>query len=251
MILTRENYHSPEAKQLYMGASQFKDFAECEARALRNITAEQEDKTAFMQGHYFDSLFEGNSDLWLAQNSKVVYKKTGGLYAEFETVQRAYDRVSQDPEFMRLSSGQQQVIMTGKIQGVPVKIMIDSLLPDEAMVDRKLMADFKDKWQNGEYVPWWKTYRYDIQAAIYSYIYEQNTGERLPFIFCAATKEKTTDYGIFKVTEETYQAALGEVMAYIEHFDDVKQGRVTANACGVCDYCKGLKKYNRGECEEI
>ena len=39
MILTQENYYTPEANRAYMSTSQFKDFEKCEAMALAKLRA--------------------------------------------------------------------------------------------------------------------------------------------------------------------------------------------------------------------
>jgi hypothetical protein len=92
---------------------------------------------------------------------------------------------------MAATSGRQQVIMTGEIEGVPVKIKIDSLLPDR-IVDRKIMRDMEDVYNRDEHAwePFWKAWGYDIQGAIYREIVRQNTGQLLPFGLAVGTKEK-------------------------------------------------------------
>lgn len=64
MILTNENYFSPEAQQKFMGVSQYKDFTECPARALAKIKGEyvEEMTTAQLVGSYVDAYFEGSID---------------------------------------------------------------------------------------------------------------------------------------------------------------------------------------------
>ena len=44
---------------------------------------------------------------------------------------------------MAAMSGGTQAIMTGEIEGVPVKIKVDSLRPDR-IVDMKIMRDMED-----------------------------------------------------------------------------------------------------------
>ena len=42
---------------------------------------------------------------------------------------------------MEYMSGEKQVIMTGEIEGVPVKIKIDSYHPNKMIVDLKVMSE--------------------------------------------------------------------------------------------------------------
>lgn len=61
MILTNENYFSPEAQMEYMGVSQYKDFLDCPARALATVKGEYEPEqtTAMKVGSFVDAYFEG------------------------------------------------------------------------------------------------------------------------------------------------------------------------------------------------
>ena len=240
--LTRDNYFDPENQKKYWGSSQFKDFMKCEAGALARLRGEleKEESKPLLQGQYLDSFFEGTKKVF--ERTHKVINTRGNMYADFEVVRRAYDRIAQDPEMFRLCSGIQQQIFTGEIEGVPFKIMIDSLHPHEAIVDRKLMRSLEDMWLNGEKVPFWKYWGYDIQAYLYQTIYEQNTGEKLPFLLAVVTKEAVPDIEVFQFSDETIQEAGEKVKRLIQHFDDVKIGFEEPYACGVCDYCKSVKK---------
>lgn len=248
---TRDNYFSTEMNQRYMSASQFKAFRKCEARAMAELKGEyvREETTALLQGKYLDAVFESTSDIFLEDNSANVYKKNGEFYSHIDIVHTVISRINQEPEYMRLATGEQQVIMTGLIQGVPFKIMIDSLLPDECIVDRKLMAGFPDAWIDGERLPWWRAWGYDYQAAIYQYVYEQNTSVRLPFRLAAVSKDKEPDVRICEFRQETLDNALGEVMMYAEHYEAIKKGKIVPEACGECDWCRRTRKIKKGEYE--
>ena len=64
MLVTHENYRSPEANQFYMSYSQYTDFQRCEARALAIIRGEYEEEvtTAMLQGGYVDAYVAGTLD---------------------------------------------------------------------------------------------------------------------------------------------------------------------------------------------
>lgn len=70
MILTAENYYSPEMQLAYMGYSQFKDFSECEFMAMQKIKGfyVEPEKDAFLLGKYLDAHFEGSLNIFKAQN---------------------------------------------------------------------------------------------------------------------------------------------------------------------------------------
>ena len=86
--------------------------------------------------------------------------------------------------------------MTGEIDGVPVKIKMDSYHPDRAIVDLKIMRDFQPVWVDGKgKLPFAEAWGYDIQGAIYRAV----EGNSLPFILAAATKEKVPDIALISI----------------------------------------------------
>jgi hypothetical protein len=84
---------------------------------------------------------------------------------------------------------------------------------------------------------------YDIQAACYQEIVRQNTGERLPFIFVVATKEKPAHLEVGKINQGNIDAAMEIVRKHIRRFQAVKDGKVEAERCEEydCDYCTSTK----------
>ena len=245
MILTQENYHSMEAKKAFMGASQFKDFMDCEARALAIINGEFElQSDAFLAGHYLDAHFEGTLDIFRAQHSEMFMKtKPGVLLDKYRRIDECINVIENDPIMLDLCSGEQQKIMTGEIAGVPFKIMIDSYHKDKT-VDRKAMADFKDKYseKEGMFVPWWKFYRYDTQAAIYTEIRRQNEGKAVPFDLVAVSKEPVPDKALIRFSPEYLERVLEEVQQLAPKFQSIKDGFFDPESCGNCDFCKNKKR---------
>lgn len=126
-MLTNENYFSSENQMKYMGVSQFKAFEKCEAAALAELTGEyrREKTVSLLVGSYVDANFEGTLDVFKAQNPEIFTKK-GELKAEYRKAEEIIQRIERDPLFVTFLSGESQVIMTGEIEGVPVKIKIDS-----------------------------------------------------------------------------------------------------------------------------
>jgi hypothetical protein len=143
---------------------------------------------------------------------------------------------------MQYLSGESQVIMTGNICGVPVKIKVDSLHPDK-IVDLKIVKDFENIYDSEKgSVPWFEYWGYDLQGAIYQEIVRQNTGDKLPFYLDAGTKEKVTDLNIVHLTQDTLDFALDRFKESVEMFDAMKQGIIEPDRCEKCEYCKLTKK---------
>ena len=143
---------------------------------------------------------------------------------------------------MRFFNGEKQVIMTGEISGVPVKIKIDSLLKNK-IVDRKIMRDFEDVYvfDKGGRVPWFEAWDYPLQGAVYQEIVRQNTGKRLPFYLAAATKEKVPDIAIIQIAQEQLDEELEKFKRDAVYYNSVKQGLVKPDRCNHCDYCRETK----------
>lgn len=243
MKLTQKNYFSKKASQEYMSVSQFKAFEKCQHSALAEINGkyEREKTTALLVGSYVDSYFEGTLEQFKAQNPEV-FKKDGTLKAEYIQAEAIIQRILKDRLFMKHLSGEKQVIMTGTINGVAVKIKIDSLLPDR-IVDLKIMKDFEPAYSHEKGVlPWFEAWGYDLQGAVYQEIVRQNTGVKLPFYLAAATKEKTTDIDVIHIPQPMLDFAFERFTNNVEMFDAIKKRIVVPERCEKCEYCKSTKK---------
>lgn len=243
MKLTKRNYFSRKANLEYMSVSQFKAFERCPAAAIAELKGKykQEKTTALLVGSYIDSYFEGSMKSFKKQNPEIFNKRTGELKSEYTQANAIIERIERDKLFMSYMDGKKQVIMEGKINGVPVKIKIDALHPDK-LVDLKIMKDFAKVYvpDKGS-VPWFDAWGYDLQGAVYQEVYRQNTGDVLPFYIAAATKEKVTDLDIIHFSPEMLCLALDRFKRDVEYFDAMKKGLIEVERCEKCDYCKETK----------
>ena len=267
MELTQENYYSKEANLEYMSASSFKDFDKCEVEGLAKAKGEYEEKptNAMLVGSYVDAYFSGELDKFKSENPQI-FKKDGSLLKDFEKANEIISSIEKDKLMMKYLSGKHQVIMTGKIKGVPFKIKVDSLL-DNAIVDQKIMSSISDlEWKQSEEGKWYKVdfvekFGYDIQGAIYQEIVRQNIGKKLPFILAVATKEENPDKALIQIDQEYLDRALKYVQDNCEHFDLVKKEIIPPLGCGNCPSCRKdivctrvisyKELFNKGEEDEI
>ena len=243
MKLTQKNYFSRSANMKYMSVSQFKSFGKCPASALAEIKGKfkREETTSLLVGSYVDAYFEGTLANFIKKHPDI-FKKNGTLKAEYVQAEEIIKRILKDRTFKKYMSGEKQVIMTGSINGVPVKIKIDSFHPDK-IVDLKIMKDFENVYDPERgMLPWFEHWGYDLQGAVYQEIVRQNTGEKLPFYLAAATKEKDTDIDIVHINQKTLDFALERFKQNVEMFDAIKQGIITPDRCEKCAYCKRTKK---------
>lgn len=248
--LTNENYYSADADMAYMSVSQFKDFhgsygiKGCERTAMMRLRGEYPLKSGLplLVGGYVDAWFEGTLDAYKESHPEM-FKKDGGLKADFVRADAIIERVQKDPMFMYYMSGEKQKIMTGTIDGIEWKIKIDSLLPD-TIVDLKCMAEIStNKWVQdiGEYLDFIRYWGYDIQGAVYQEIVRQNIGEKLPFVIAAVTKEDEPNLELIEVDQVFLDDALDRVKANQHRVDDIKSGKVEPTQCFTCACCRRSK----------
>ena len=242
MKLTNRNYYSRKMNRHYISVSQFKAMERCQAAALAEINGEfeREETTALLVGSYVDSYFEGTLDKFKAEHPDI-FKRDGTLKAEYIQAEAIIQRIERDKLFTEYMSGEKQVIMTGEICGVPVKIKVDSLHPDK-IVDLKIMRDFESIYDSEKgKLPYFEAWGYDLQAAVYQEIVRQNTGKTLPFYLATATKEKVPDIDIVHINPKSLDFALGHFKANVEMYDAIKKGVIPPERCEKCAYCKETK----------
>lgn len=242
MRLSSENYYSREANKKFFSVSQFKAFDRCPAAAMAELAGDfcREKTTAMLVGSYVDSYFEGTLPAFLARHPGIL-KRDGAMKADFQQAEAIISRIQRDRLFMDYMSGEKQVILTGTIRGIPIKIKVDSLLPDK-IVDLKIMRDFAPvyKEEKGK-LPWFEAWGYDLQGAVYQEIVRQNTGKTLPFYLAAATKERKTDLDIIHISQNMMDFSMDHFEGNIELYDAVKKGVVEPVRCEKCDYCRETK----------
>ena len=244
MKLTNANYFSPKANREYFSVSQWKNFRKCPNMALAEIRGKyvREESTALLVGSYVDAYFDNELELFKSTHP-ALFKKDGSLKAEYIQAEQIIERIKRDRLMMKyLTGGERQVIMTGEIEGVPIKIKIDTLHPD-MIVDGKIMKDFAPIYvEDKGRLMWWEAWNYDTQGAVYQEIVYQNTGKRLPFFLAVATKEKVTDIDVLHIEQNHLDFGMDEFKRDIIGFDAVKKGIVKPDRCECCDWCKETKK---------
>lgn len=247
-VLTDENYYSADADMRYMSVSQFKDFhgsygvPGCERTAMMRLKGlyPKKEGLPLLVGGYVDAWFEGTLDKY-KENHPEILKKDGSLKADFVKADYLIERVQEDPMFMYYMSGEKQVIMTGDIDGIEWKIKIDSLLPD-CIVDLKTVAEInKRKWVQdiGEYLDFVRYWGYDIQGAVYQEIVRQNTGNKLPFVIAAVSKEEPEpDIELIEVDQVYLDEAMSIVRNNAPRIADIKKGIEEPTQCFTCPCCR-------------
>lgn len=228
------DYYSLKANRSYWSVSQYKDFCKCEAMAMAKICGEFEQKQtkAMLIGTLVDRWFEGTLEQLRQESPNIFYCRNGALRAEFRKADQIIKRVQQDERFMQYMSGKKQKTLTFEMFGVPWKMRMDSFVEGICITDLKVVQNFKS-------LAFW---RYDLQGAVYREGVRVALGQDLPFYLAAATKEAVTNFDIFQIDQPTLDMALREIERNMPRFIAVKSGSEKPNYCGVCDYCKSVKK---------
>ena len=247
MELNQDNYFSQEAEQYYTGSTQIKNFIKCEAEELARIKGEwiEEKSDALIQSSYIDEYFSGTLEKFKLEHPEIFTLK-GELRSNYKQLDDIIAQTEKDDMFMKYISGKSQVIMTGEISGVPVKIKIDSLHEGKCIVDLKAIKDLKPIWNEELKVKenFIDYYDYVLQAALYREIVRQNTGEKLPFVIAVLTKEKYSERALLNIPEDLMDEKLAFLESYLPHIKNLKEDKIDPTECEKCDYYKSRTKVN-------
>lgn len=253
MKLTEQNYHDLASNQAFISASQIKSAMECESRWQAEVQGKYvRTMEAFKEGYYFEKILTGTDDeiaLFQSQNSDMFSSQgatKGQLKANFKKVESAIEAVQRQDLLMQIiQNADKQVIMTGEICGVPVKAMVDLMLPkSKSIYDLKCMANFNRSYseQAEAYQEWWLSYNYHVQMYIYASLAAQNglTTNTSKYGLIAASKQEQSDVKALVFGKDTMLAAEGGVVYTIGRMKDIRSGD-EPNRCGRCAWCLSQK----------
>lgn len=258
-ILTDDNYFSPEMNRLYSGSSQIKAFIECEARETAVLNGEwekEESSEAMLQGSYIHAWSEGKLQEFIEQHPEIMASKgknAGGLKASFQICDTVIDVLKNDDNlYSIIRQCDKEIIFTGQIYGLPIKIKVDLLNKKKKyFADLKFMRNISDNTWSDEFrrkVNFILAWRYDWQMAIYCEIIRQNLGEYFTPNIIAASKEEVPDKALitFETEDENslenfVKSTLEELEPYILRVKELKEGKAEPIRCEKCDYCKSTK----------
>lgn len=248
MEITENNYFSKEVHEIYTGSTEIKDFLKCEACALAKLEGkfEEEKSKAMLVSSYIDEAVSGTLDKFKEENPEI-FTKQGELKADYKIAEEVLKQIYEDPMFLKYINGEHQVIMTGEISGIPVKIKIDSFHKDKCIVDLKAMANLELIWNDKTHLKenFINAYDYVLQGALYQEIVRQNTGKVLPFIIAVCTKQKYSRRALLQIPQEELDLKLEFLKQYLPHLQSVKQGNEEPSHCGECDYCISKEKVSQ------
>ncbi|HFU3844402.1 TPA: PD-(D/E)XK nuclease-like domain-containing protein [Streptococcus suis] len=261
--LTQDNYYEDKD---YLSVSRFKQYLECEAKALALDTGkwvDDRDQKPLLFGNYVHSYFESAEahQKFLEEHRSDLFssRKPYGLLADYKLADKVIATLEADELFNNLYHGrkgdqvEKEMIVIGTIAGVPFKGKIDSINHTRGyIVDLKTMKTiYGEEWSQElkRKVPGAIAniinYHYHVQTAVYQELLKQMTGCSYRPLIVAVSKENEPDKEILSLDEEMLSEGLEYVSERVGHVWDVVIGKVGPTKCGKCDYCRSKKKLNR------
>lgn len=231
-MLNKDNYFQDE---YYMSTSKWKRFNECEELGLVPFSSPTE---SMLIGSYVDSWVEGTLNKFIEEHPEIISsrgKTKGQLKAGFKKADEIIEYMKNNSTIMQFLQDEKQKVMTGEIEGVPTKIMMDNYSEGIAINDLKIMASITNR--QGQYIDFISQWGYNYQGAIYQEIVYQNTGERLPFFIVVLTKEEPINSAIIEIPQEILDSSLEQVKHTIGRYYKIWKGEEQAEGCGICPTC--------------
>jgi hypothetical protein len=251
--LSRTNYHSTDAEKHYMSVSQFKNFMECEARAMAELEGKYKHPStnAMLVGSYVHAAFESKEafEMFQEENNGAIFKARGGKYADFEMADQMIETIKNDDFAMFALDGEKEQIFTAYLWGTDWKIKVDSINHDrKTFADIKTTQDLhKRYWSDkyGTYVTFVEVYDYVFQMAIYRRVLKEATGEWYTPYIVAVTKENPPNKAVLHFDRTRFDFEYEYAEAMIDRILKVKKGEEPPERCERCEYCRATKKLDK------
>ena len=255
MILTEQNYFTPEADKEYMSVSLFKSFQECQAATMARIRSEwhQEPSESMLLGSYVHAHFSGDLEQFKAQHPEMISSKgptKGELKVGFQKAHKMIETLEKDEFCKFVLAGEKEKIITAELFGVPWKTKID-VLTDKRIVDLKTTKNIYDlSWNpvNQCKETFIEKYQYLLQAAIYSEVERiaSNSDKWKEFLFVVVSSEEEPDKAIIAVDDDLLiEHNLRWAEGQLQHIIPVWKGEQEPERCGKCAYCRSTKKITK------
>ena len=249
--LTEASYHSRAARRFWLSSSDIKAAHRCEAAWLADYLgkAPRPKSDAFDFGHLFEAaltMTRGELDRYLTEHPELLSTRgasKGQLKAEYATALDMATAVRRSP-YLRgvIKRSAKQVILTGSVCGVPVRVMMDLLDKDGSIYDIKSTRDFKPLYDAAreEWMEWWAYWYYPMQLYVYREIARQN-GIDVPRVGLIAASKSDCDVQAITFGEDVLAAAKADTEYTLTRIKAIADGE-EPDECGCCKYCISHKK---------
>ena len=252
----------------YLDCSTYKNFVgtigrkgcECRALAIAKGMYKQPKTTALLLGGYVDAYFDNTLAEYMVENMDDLYTKasvkkfTEGkgdleLLSDFKQADVMIKRAIKEPLFMKYMEGETQKVLTADIDGVPIRVKLDSyngeritdLKTVESMSKTFFVADV-DSNSRKTAITFAEYWGYIEQGFFYQKAVEQNFGKKLPFYLACITKEKTGSVahprlGVIHIPDHLIEQKGIDIKRNIHMVWNILQGNAMPVPCGTCEWC--------------
>lgn len=262
-VLCEETYHTPEANKRYLDCSTFKSFigtagrSSCEKRALDIAMGRYNPpKTdALLIGGYVDAYFDHSLAKFMVDNMDDLYTKASikkfhegkgdlELLSQFKQADAMIRRAIKDTLFMRYVDGETQKIMVADLDGIPIRVKLDSY-DGKRITDIKTAASISETYYAkdlGQRLNFIEYFGYVEQAFFYQYAVEYNIGKKLPFYLAVITKDKEYNVphpriAVIQIPDKVIEDKGKEIREKIHGVWSLLQGEIDPIPCGHCEWC--------------
>lgn len=265
ITLNNETYFSVDANLTWLDCSTYKNVVgtvgrkgcECRALAIARGEYEQPKTEALLVGSYVDAYFDhslsefclDNMDSVFSKASIKKFEKSGNAedlerLAAFKQADVMIQRAIREPLFMKYVEGETQKILTAEIEGVPIRVKLDSY-DGNRITDVKTAASITETYYAkdlGQRLNFAEYFGYVEQAFFYQTAVEQNFGKHLPFYLAVITKEKPNNephprVAIIQIPDKLIADKGAEIKSKIKDVWELLQGEYEPIPCGTCEWC--------------
>lgn len=261
--LTEQNYFSSEMNLKYLDCSTYKNFigtpgrkgCECRALAIAKGEYQQPKTTALLLGSYVDRYFDGTLPEFMVEEMENLYTKASikrfnegkgdlELLSDYKLGDAMIRRALKEPLFLKYVEGDTQKILTADIDGVPIRVKLDSY-DGNRITDIKTVANISETFyaadlnQRLNFAEYWG---YVEQAFFYKEAVRQNFNKDLPFYLAVITKEKYNNephprVAIIQIPDKIIEEKGIEIRNNVHKVWSLLQGDIEPIPCGTCEWC--------------
>lgn len=232
-----------------MSVSQFKEFNECEAKAMAKLTGAyiEPQSNALLVGSYVHAAFESPTvfNSFIEENNSAIFKARGGKYADFEQADRMIDCLKEDRFAMFALEGEKEQIFTAELFGAKWKIKVDSINHSRQFYsDLKTTQDLYKRYWSEKYDGWVsfvEAWDYVMQMALYRRVLQENLGVSYAPYIVAVSKENPPNKGVIHFDESRFEFEYEYIGLKMERILNLKTGATDPTSCQKCDYCRSKK----------
>ena len=244
----KEDYYEDVSR---MSNSRFKGYQKCAFQQwmLDHKSWKMPYKKAFLIGSYVDAFLLEDETVQkelLAQNADKIFKKRGGMYADFENASKMVDFIKSNQKVMSLiEKSEAQKIVKFDLDGYKWKGKID-MLCDNQVIDLKTTATsmLELQWDavRGIKIPTWELYSYHQQLALYAHA--TGTIDNGAKIIAISKSEPFVIEELY-FEPEILKQALNNVRAEQEEVHKLFNSKEAPQGCMTCDCCKEMIPYRK------